>query len=531
MKSIYKFGYKIGSDSLEWINTINKIFGIEILGIDESVSEDKNNLDNEHKWYNLFKSIEVYEPIQIGNLNILKIHPRINRYQSYVYFILIIEGDITFDNKDNDLAKEFILFRENIKTITKDFLDNFKIPFKEADFLEEDEESEKYYELLYLKNPVLINHKVHNANEQNIVEMKKMDCMNSKLFDIHFNYEYNKVFYFENDSDKFMRVLNQAYFVESDDINGEEFNKIVNHFHSIFIIFHRSDSFYKELKQMDEDLKIISLISDKLNSMWPKERLNLLLINRFINMELYNNTFFAVLELNSQIDSVLNKAKNKKARLEEKYKKQFERALYNFEDDINEDYYENLMKNMYYPLEHRTKMIADIENYFQPTDSQVERLKGINDSKVNFAIQWIMSVISVVLFGWGLIIVVYENTITINKTITDRFLFNVNFMPSYLTMIIVFIIMLVFLLCFKFIFKNSYDLSKCIRKVISENVLNLEDIDAQLNDINLDKSKKLYSLICILTMVTTFLLIKDEHSKIEEGRNIKKIEDIFKKNQ
>lgn len=154
MKSIYKFGYQIESDALDWINTINKIFGIDIIHIYESMSEDGSNLDKEQMWYKLFEILEIHKPIQIGNMNILKLYPRINRYQSYVYFILVIDGDLLIDN--NDISAEFKFFREHIIKSTKGFVDNFKIPFKEPDFLEDTKEYNKYYEVVYLKNPVLI---------------------------------------------------------------------------------------------------------------------------------------------------------------------------------------------------------------------------------------------------------------------------------------------------------------------------------------------------------------------------------------
>ena len=295
MKSIYKFGYQIESDALDWINTINKIFGIDIIHIYESISEDGSNLDKEQMWYKLFEILEIHKPIQIGNINILKLYPRINRYQSYVYFILVIDGDLLIDN--NGISAEFKSFREHIIKSTKGFVDNFKIPFKEPDFLEDTKEYNKYYEVVYLKNPVLI------LDAKDELKHIEMDEIKTRFGSIYYKYEYTKEFYYSEDKEKYMRALDQTYFVDMN--NKENIDKsikdIVDHFHSIFIIFHRSSSFYSELKCMDAELEMITLISDKLNNIWPKERLSLLLINRFKNMELYNKTFFAVLELNSQL--------------------------------------------------------------------------------------------------------------------------------------------------------------------------------------------------------------------------------------
>ncbi len=292
MWSIYKFGYKINTNCFSWVDTINKIFNIDI-------SADYNkflNVDNKQKessWYSCFKEIERHEKISFGNLKIIKLVPRFNRYQSYVYFILLIEGDITTESSNKKLEVDFNLFRNHIKSNVEGFVDNFKIPFKESDFLQDDNEWEKYYEVVYLKNPTLI---VRERNENLI---NKMDKLKMNFGIIYYKYDYNKKHYYDENVDRYMRILNQVYVIE--DINKESIKEVLDHFHSIFIIFHRSSSFYSELKCMDAELEMITLISDKLNNIWPKERLSLLLINRFKNMELYNKTFFAVLELNSQL--------------------------------------------------------------------------------------------------------------------------------------------------------------------------------------------------------------------------------------
>lgn len=182
------------------------------------------------------------------------------------------------------------------------------------------------------------------------------------------------------------------------------------------------------------------------------------------------------------------------------------------------------------PLKHRTKLIDDIEKYFQPTNTQIERLQEINDSKVNFAIQWIMSLISMVIFGWGIIIVVYENTINVNKDITDKFLFGVNFMPTYLTFIISIVILLSVYMSIKYISKNSHDLPRCVRKIISLKKIDFCEIEKKVNKLT-SKTKdkyKLYDIVCILTMFTTYLLISED-SKEYNKYHITNIRNMIKK--
>lgn len=525
MKSIYKFGYKIDSNHHNWAKDINKIFNIDISKIseDDVVAHDNSvidkSIDKETKWHSKFKHLENQDSIEFNGMRILKVFPSFNRYQAYVYFVLLIEGDITNSSENQGIKSEFKKFRNHIKACVDGFVDNFKIPFKEYDFLEDIKECDKYYEVIYLKNPALIQ---EDKEEE---QSNKMDEIKASFGSIYYKYEYTKDFYYDNDEDKYMRVLNQLYVLDTKDKENidESIKDIVNHFHSIFIIFHRSSAFYSELKCMDSELEMITLISDKLNCIWPKERLNLLLINRFKNMELYNKTFFAVLELNSQLDSLLNRVKNRKSRLEDKYNKQYERVFHNFKDDINNDYYNKLKDNIMSPLNHRTKMIDNIEKYFQPTNAQIERLQEINDSKVNFAIQWIMSLISIVIFGWGIIIVLYENTINVDKKIDDNFLFGFKFMPTYLIVIIIVVVVLVIYLSIKYIAKNSHDLSYCVRKIISENKIDLPEISKRVDKIN-SKAKdknKLYDIVCILTMFTTYLLISDSKNNYNYYDNIK----------
>lgn len=428
--------------------------------------------------------------------------------------MVVIDGDITY-KEESDLFKSFINYRDKLKNNLSNFIDNFKIPFKESDFLGEEDEPEKYFEVVYLMNPVLIL----NKNEE--IGNSQFNQLENEYFDLNYSYEYDKSYFLDENKDKYMRVLKHIYRFK----NENSLDMILNHFHSVFIFFHRSGCFYKELESLDSNLEIITIISDKLNSIWPQERLKLLLINRFKNMELYNKTFFAVLELTSQLDSLLNKVKNKKVKLEEKYKKQFERVLHNFGEEIEEiPYYKKLIGKMYSPLNHRNKIIEDIENFFQPTDSQIERLRSVNDSKVNFAIQWIMSVISIIIIGWGIIIVVYENTVTIEKSINDIFLFGIGFMPSYLVILIAIVIISIIIMSSKFIFKNSHDLSKNIRKIISSGNLSVADIRAQESVGKNNTNERLYVIISILTMITTYMIVSPKrilNQKIEVERDEK----------
>lgn len=506
MKSIYKFGYTIDDKPEDWVKTINEIFSMNIK-LDNTYLENCNNLQQkkskEKLWLDMTTSLNFSKKIELDGLQILKIVPKFNRYQGYVYFLLLINGDVSYRSSSKTLFK---CFRDRLKSILKSykFVDNFKIPFKEPDFLEDYEEQYKYSEYIYLMNPTL----VLDADEK--YENEELKKLENKDFNLYYNYKYNNDGFLDEDEEKekYMRVFEQKYILKE----KHSIDSIMNHFHSIFVIFHRSECFYKELKRMDTQLELITLISNKLNQMWPRERLELLLINRFWNMGIYNQTFFSVLELNSQINSILNNIKTEKSKLEEKYRKQYERVLHNFKEDELEKniYYKNLMKNMYMPLSHRTKLICDIETFFQPTDAQVDKLRGNNDSKVNFAIQWIMSILSSIIFIWGIVIVVYENTINIEKCITDNFLFGIGYAPFYLIFIIGLVMLTVTYMISKFIVRNSHDLSKETRKIISNKTLTFYDVENQMRLIENKSKYKLYIVVNILTMITTYMIIAPE---------------------
>lgn len=505
MKSIYKFGYTIDDKPEAWVKTINEIFSMNIK-LDNTYLENCNNtqqkMSKEKLWLDMTTSLNFPSKMELDGLQILKVIPRFNRYQGYVYFLLLINGDVSYKSSSETLFGDFKCFRDRLKSILKSFVDNFKIPFKEPDFLEDYEEQDKYNEYIYLMNPTLV---LDGDEKYEIEELKKLE---NKDFDIYYNYKYNNEGFLDEEKEKYMRVFEQIHIIKE----KNSIDSIMNHFHSIFVIFHRSECFYKELKRMDIQLELITLISNQLNQMWPRERLELLLINRFWNMGIYNQTFFSVLELNSQINSILNNLKTEKSKLEEKYRKQYERVLHNFKEDELEKniYYENLIKTMYMPLSHRTKLICDIETFFQPTDVQVDKLRGNNDSKVNFAIQWIMSILSSIIFIWGIVIVVYENTINIEKCITDSFLFGIGYAPFYLIFIIGLVMLTVTYMISKFIVRNSHDLSKEIRKIISNKTLTFYDVENQMRLIEKKSKYKLYIVVNILTMITTYMIIAPE---------------------
>jgi hypothetical protein len=217
------------------------------------------------------------------------------------------------------------------------------------------------------------------------------------------------------------------------------------------------------------------------------------------------------------MDSIFNQIRVKKQVIQDKYEKQYERVLFNFNEDVvHVTYYKELLEYLYSPLHHRERMLNRLKEIFEPTDIQIERLRNDNDSKVSFAIQWIMSILSAIIFFYGLSTVWYENTININKLVSDVFIDKTGIMPVYLTFLIISTILITFFAIIYFLIHNSSLMTGDMKKVIKTGQLDKTVIDKYLILIKKNNNKKkLLTITELLKMITTYVILNKDACEAE----------------
>ena len=514
MKTVYQFGYKIEDNSLTWSEKISNLFDIDLSDV-----EIVNIYNKEKNWFETYsKSNKFNYPICFCDHKLEKIKFGFNRYQEFVYITLVFDGMV------EDMVPIKMYIEDNIGI----FVDTFKIPFKEPDIYEDYNDIEKYKETLVLGNPVYIN--ITDDFEFSKINNKIKYTTYKESEEVDFDIKYC-IEYVDNGMANYERVFQNNYIVKSYEDKDESFDKAIEHFHSIFVLFNRSESHYNELTGIDKPSELMAVISNKLNVIWPKERINLFLINRFLNASLYNRTFYSVLELNAQMNSIFSQTRVKYQKIEDKYEKQYERVLHNFKhEDIEEiSYYRDLLKYLRTPSSHRARLLDRINDFFEPTDAQIDRLRSDNDSKVNFAIQWVMSILSVVIFLWGISTFWYQSIVNVSNPITDTVLGKLPWAPSYLLLLTGITLITIFVFVSYFLIYNASLASSEMKAVIATKKLDIITLSDKIKTINkytesYDKKhhkkcnkKKLLSVTETFKLLTTHIILNiDNLGDIDE---------------
>jgi hypothetical protein len=504
MYSIYQFGYKISEDAEEWKEQI-----IKLLGTDFKIDTVTTNYQNiEKNWHEtILKSLNQLRNIELLEEKVDSVHASFNRYQSYVYLTLVFVGDIT---QKYDFIRKL---QDRVRSNVVGFVDNFEIPFKEA---ESEEERAKYNEVLTLENPVLVTDEFHDS---------KYTLEKVKSGNLLYNYGYRS-----QGKNQYIREFKQVYI--SDTVSKE----IIDHFHSIFVLFHRSHEFYKELSIMDNTRLILYEMSDAFNRIWPNERMGLFMLRRIWHTHLYNKTFFSVLELTAQMDTLINQLVVKNQKLYDKFDKQYERVLHNFDIPGLENckIYDELLKYLKAPYNYRKHSIDNIRSLYEPTDAQICRLRSDNDSRVNFAIQSIMSILTVVFFLWGVLSVWYQTTIEYTAMASDKVLFNSYYFPATFSIIAFGTALCSVLIAIIVGSRNSNSYTKEIINVVESHNLDWNFINSRINKIKecVYKKNRLYLITELFSVFTAFLTTNSdsallENYKEEMLRTIKEVDNCI----
>jgi hypothetical protein len=506
MKTIYKFGYKINNRSENWIRVFREIFNIDFQEI--RINSEYEN--TEKNWYETFyKSQKLKEERYFLGHKLSLMHLGFNRYQEYVYITLVFDEQID----DIKLIRDFLI--KHLQNCN--FVDNFEIPFKEPDLYKEYEDEYKYREIIILQNPIYI-FKVESLDSDSLEVEMELNKHSNRIGEFkNHNLKDFKIFhrtsYINKQKDAFYRKFEQLFFIK----NYEDLELVIDHFHSIFVLFHRAESHYKSLRVIDMPSKALFAISNKLNDEWPKGRMSLFLLNRFTNASLYNMTFFNILELNAQMNSIFCHINIKYKKIEDQFNKQYERVLYNFEkssENLTSDYYKEIFKYIKAPSIHRENVLIRIREFFEPTDRQIEKLRNDNDSKVNLGVQWIMSILSAIIFFWGITTFWYQGTILVEKKIVDTFNSPIGFIPSYMTTIIFVTITIMMGIVIYFLIINSSITSKESRDLIKTRNINISSFVKKADVIiaGRDKvqKKRLLKLTDLLKLVTSYIILNLE---------------------
>lgn len=484
MKSIYQFGYQIDDNYMNWAETIQLIFK-KPFKIDNPVIKYPNK---EKNWNESVKPLLLsFSNLIFHGHEVEKIQPSFNRYQSYVYLSIIYKDNIVDDyiyiNK----------IRNILKSTLPGFVDNFEIPFKEPD---DEIDSNKYNEVLTFQNPVSVLQSFYDSS------YTLTNIISGQLF--------HKIDYNNQNKSQYIREFKQVYI--TDNTNND---LILKHFHSIMVLFHRSHSYYNELKELDAPRTILYRMSSTFNSVWPKERMKLFMLNRITHAHLYNKTFFGVLEITAQMDTVLSQIIVYNQKLKDKYDKQFERVLYNFEINTSNysTLYEVLLQYLKSPFEFRSNSVDNIKSLYEPTDAQIDRMRSDNDSRVNFAIQSIMSILTIVFFLWGLMTFWYQTTINYQTSIIDKSIFNNQYLPATFIIMATITGITSLLVAFLITKRHNYSMCKSVKNVIVTNNIDKNITNKLLHKLHSSKSKynKLLIITQLFNIITAYIIINIEN--------------------
>jgi hypothetical protein len=491
MFSIYQFGFKVFEDPKMWQEQITNLFGIEFK-IHSIINEYPNI---EKNWLESIRpSLSQLKEFELLGEKVLMVNASFNRYQPCVYLTLVIDGDV------REKCDFFNRLRERFGNYVTGFIDSFDIPFKEP---EGEIEKVKYTEVLCFENPVLVT---DYFNDNTYI---KTEVKSGSLCYKFYNNPQKKA--------RYSRKFKQVYI--SNDINKD----ILNHFHSIFVLFHRSYEYYRELSMMDNTRMILFEISAVFNRIWPTERMRFFMLHRVWHAYLYNKTFFNVLELSAQLDTLINQLVIYNQKIHDKYEKQYERVLNNFNIESLESckIYDELLHYLKSPYNYRKHSIDNIKNLYEPTDEQICRLRSDNDSRVNLAIQGIMSILTIVFFVWGVMAAWYQTTISYAAIISDKVLFNSYYWPAIFSIITIGTALVSIAIALFISNRYSRSFTKEVQRVIISQELNIQVIESKINNINDCKNinRRLLLITELFSIITAFLTINSNNNKLEQFKN------------
>jgi hypothetical protein len=260
-------------------------------------------------------------------------------------------------------------------------------------------------------------------------------------------------------------------------------------------------------------------MSDAFNRIWPIERMRLFMLHRVWNASLFNKTFFSILELTAQMDTLINQLVVKNQKIFDKYEKQYERVFHNFDiDSLESDkIYVELMNYLKSPYNYRKHSIENIRSLYEPTDEQICRLRSDNDSRVNFAIQSIMSILTIVFFIWGVLSVWYQTTIDFTSTVSDKVLFNSHYWPAIFSIIAIGTALASIIIAVIVSSRNSKTFNNEVQNVIESQELNLDVIRLKIKKIKscAIKKNRLLLITELFNIITAFLTINSNSNRLE----------------
>lgn len=230
------------------------------------------------------------------------------------------------------------------------------------------------------------------------------------------------------------------------------------------------------------------------------------------------------------MDTLINQLVVNIQKTNDKYEKQYERVLHNFDTENlkNDKVYKELLIYLKSPYNYRKHSIDNIRSLYEPTDEQICRLRSDNDSRVNFAIQSIMSILTVVFFIWGVLSAWYQTTIINTAMINERMLFNSHYWPATFTLIALGTTLVSIAITLIISNRNSKTFTNDIKNVIESRKLNPNIIKMKLGKI--ESCKHIKSRLLLITelfnIFTAYMTIninsKDSNMELEYFNEILK---------
>ncbi len=450
MYSIYQFTFSLKglhSDDIEvqlnnyseWKEQLESIFGgnIKLKATDQYISE----ISLTREWYKFVKGrLTFSEPfIMFDKYKIDKIIPLYNRFQDCVYLQIIFDGvvidkssiDSRYDNKNMKFI-DIEIFRKYMIDNLPGFNDSFTFDYKESDSHDQQKSEIIYNESIYLCNPSLI-YSDHNLNEGNFINIKNHYNFDNSMVEFNFDIRPNNNNIMPS---KFRRGVQLIY-----KTNGNNFYDVSTHYTSMFILFHRSLFYVNEYKKLDENMKFLLSISQKINDSWLKGRAYLMTLDNSKNGKTkFNSAYFRIMELNTLMDGELTAIQSDTQLIKEKYKIQYDRVLANVNNycaELDEKHNE-LLELLLWPISTRDNLVNQIRGYKEPTDLQVKRLKDMYDSKNSSTMTNSMNALTIIVAIWGVLSFLYSS-IFVNIGLSNVWL-SVSILVLFILIMIVFFI-------------------------------------------------------------------------------------------
>ncbi len=299
-----------------------------------------------------------------------------NRFQNTGYLQIVFSDEVSCDSM---LEKLRVYFPNEMKNVNS-FSELYKVPFLKSFQVNHKDKEHMYNEVLYLTNPSFIE---EASSDNQWVKMNLNLRKSLKLNDDFVNY--------------YSRGIKPTYYLDNN------LKEISNHFHSLFVIFHRSYAFNHTLETYKEHLTDIYNITSSINEVWYKHRPNILLSSK---PKAFKENFFKSVQMSTLIDGEITFLESEIIKIKEAFDVQYKRVLANIEitSDIDE-----LLSVLMTPYANFKLSIDAIKNLNEPTDAQIVKFNSLFEATTSNKTSRTLFALTVFTVIWGFITFYYSS--------------------------------------------------------------------------------------------------------------------------